>query len=186
MTAPAHHLRMPLIQTETVRDLTGLRADEIRDLVTGGTLTHRGLAWVWDFSAQFPGNQNRDLRFWRDEALAHCSPDSTKQNRFGNYQIGWVIDRVLPRSRANFHSGELLAMFALERPSLLRLRDEMNGRLAGARNALFPRASVAAFLERRWLGAVHSSGGTQAPAAFQLNAPQSPGGASISPIANRK
>jgi hypothetical protein len=143
MSATPHHSRMPLIQVPTVRDITGLRRDEIFDRVDGASLLHPALVWVWDLATTFPAGV-RDLRFWREECVPH-GRSLTKLS------IEQVIDRVLPKGRTNFHSGEVLQMFALSRQNLLALRDELNGDLRGARNVTFARAQLVAFLERRWI-----------------------------------
>jgi hypothetical protein len=147
-----HQQRMPLIQVPTVRDITGLRRDEIFDRVDGKSLLHRGFVWVWDMSSTFPGNITRDLRFWRAEVEA----SDIEAASLARLELAAVVDQILPASRSNFHSGELIQMFAISRPGLQRLRDELNGNLLGARNALFSRKNVAACLTRRWVGVVPS------------------------------
>jgi hypothetical protein len=155
---------MPLLQLPTVRDLTGLRRDEIFDRVDGASLLHRGFAWVWDIAPLKIRNQKleirnqnpvRNLRFWRAEVLAYGGPDDRK---YGDYELAWVINQILPPGRRHFHSGEVLQMFALSRNSLQRLRAELNGQLAGARSVMFTRENLAAFLQRRWLGAAFARG----------------------------
>ena len=157
----SHQNRMPLLQLTTVRDLTGLRRDEIIDRVDGASLLHRGFAWVWDFAPRQIRNQKseirnqkcptvRNLRFWRAEVLAYGRPDGRK---YGDYELAWVINQILPPGRRHFHSGEVLRLFGLSRNALLRLRAELDGKLAGARNVMFTRENLAAFLQRRWLGA---------------------------------
>lgn len=137
---------MPLLQVPTVRFLTGLRRDEIFDRVDGRSLLHRDFVWVWDLSTTFPANETRDLRFWREEVI-EAEINGRGVNKL---KLAEVIGEILPANRRHFHSGELIQMFALSRPALQKLRDELNGDLRGARNCLFTRANVAAFLERRW------------------------------------
>jgi len=142
-----HQQRMPLLQVSTVRDITGLRRDEIFDRVDGRSLLHRGFVWVWNVSSTFPESMTRDLRLWRAEIIA----DDDDAVKLGRRDLDWVLKQILP-PKQNFHSGELIQMFALSRPGLGRLRDELNGNLVGARNCLFTRENVAAFLKRRWIG----------------------------------
>ena len=137
--------RVHLIEMSVVRALTGLRRDEIYDRVDGSSLLHPGLVWVWDLAT---GQHIRDLRFWQHEIEMVKLGTSCAE-----FKLAQVIDKILPRSRNHFHSGEVIQMFALSRPTLQALRDELNGDLHGARNVMFSRANLVKFLEARWIGA---------------------------------
>jgi len=150
----AFQVRMPLIKWSVVRELTGLRRDEIFDRVDGSSLLHRGFAWVWNFSTSFPAGP-RDLRFWRWEVTAESHPDTYQHGQFGKWELAWVINKILPPQRMTFHSGDVQMLFDLNRKTFMELRDELNGNMSGARNVMFARTSLVRFLERRWLGAVY-------------------------------
>jgi hypothetical protein len=136
--------RALLVSVPVVRHETGLRRDEIFDRVDGRSLLHPALVWVWNFAAN-PAGELRDLRFYIKEVRGTDWP-------IQDLALEDIINQILPVSRAQFHSGELIEKFMLTRPTLLALRDELNGNLLGARNCLFTRDNVAAFLKRRWLG----------------------------------
>lgn len=141
MSADTH--RTILIKLDTVRHFTTFGPDEIRARADGDSL-FGGYVWVWNVAEDLNG-ENRDLRFWAREIVA---PETVK---------GWSLDRVLksilPARRSQFPSGEVCnALLSISRPSLMRLRPQLNGTLA-ANSSFFPREGLEQFLRTRWLGA---------------------------------
>lgn len=137
------HSRSVLVKADVVMSVLGLRADEVYERVDGGSLLHPGFLWVWDVAVG--RKTKRDLRFFAREIIA---PESTAK-----LELSAVLDIILPPKRGSYHSGDLLRMLQIRRPTLADLRDELNGELAGARNCIFPAVAVRDFLTRRWQGA---------------------------------
>ena len=137
--------RAVLVTVSGVRALKGWTYDNIFCRVDGGDLLNKGLAWVWNFAADANGDM-RELRFWRFELER---PEKT-----GYLELEWVIARILPEKRKNFHAGEVVEMFTLTRPTLMKLRPQMGGQLA-ANSSFFSRDGLARFLRERWLGACY-------------------------------
>jgi len=133
--------RAMLVSLGVVRAVTGWHATQVFAAVDGTGPNRRSLIWVFNFASH--PTAPRKLRFWTRELE---SPEETRM-----LGVEEVIGRILPERRLQFSSGEVLRMFELDRPTLLRLRRPMGGRLDGARNCHFPRAAVAAFLRARWL-----------------------------------
>lgn len=135
--------RTILVKTDTVRHFTGLSADAIYERADGNSL-FGGYTWVWNVAAD-PSGEIRDLRFWAREIVA---PETVK---------GWNLDRVikaiLPPKRSQYPAGEIYTtLLSVSRPSLMKLRSELNGQLA-ANSSFFPREGLEQFLRNRWLGA---------------------------------
>ena len=137
------HLRSVLVKCDVVMSVLGLRPDEVYDRVDGGDLLHPGFVWVWDLAVS--RKRKRDLRFFAREVIA---PETT-----AGLELSAVLDIVLPPKRTVYHSGDLLRMFQIRRPTLADLRDELKGRMLGTRNCVFPAVAVRDFLSRRWQGA---------------------------------
>ncbi|MDE2104750.1 MAG: hypothetical protein KGL39_46365 [Patescibacteria group bacterium] len=142
-----------LVGLHAVRALTGWRRDEIFDRVDGGSLLHPALVWVFNLAADVNG-ERRDLRFWAREVEGHIG---CPQKRYSFIELDAVIRRILPERRQRFHSGEVIALFALSRPELVALRGALGGEMAGPRSCFFERAALASFLTHRWLGASRSA-----------------------------
>jgi hypothetical protein len=86
---------------------------------------------------------------------AHANPDTAQQRKFSNYEMEWVINKILPPARKSFHAGELDQLFQLRPRTRIDLHAEICGTLLSGRNS-YARAVIADFLRRRWLGAVCS------------------------------
>lgn len=124
------------------------------DLTDGGTLLENGFAWVFNL-ANDPCGQKRDLRWWMPEIEARAG--STGSTKFNYYQPGWVIGRILPEKRVNFHAGEVDQLFQIRPRTRIDLHAEIFGGVAvtkGRGPNFYSREFLAAFLLRRWLGAV--------------------------------
>lgn len=123
---------------------------QVFDLVDGGTLLEKGITWVFNL-ANDPDGDRRDLRFWRPEVLAHGHRDII--GKYADWPIERVLAKILPEKRVNFHAGEVDKLFQIRPRTRIDLHGELAGALDGGRN-FYSRAALAAFLTRRWLGAV--------------------------------
>ena len=143
MKAITASISAPLLTINSVMALRRKSADEIYELVDGGTLLDRGLKWVFNLATD-PQGKIRDLRFFALEILA---PDSVKDMTEAE-----VIGTILPTAIKNFHSGQVCQTFVIRRPTLMALRAQLGGELqAEVRSCFFPRATLVAFLKARHL-----------------------------------
>lgn len=141
MTAESH--RTILIKVDTVKHFTGLSADAIYERADGDSI-FGGYAWVWNVAVD-PAGEQRDLRFWAREIVA---PETVR-----GWDLERVIKSILPVKRSQYPAGEVYTtLLSISRPSLMRLREELNGAL-GANSSFFPREGLEKFLRSRWLGA---------------------------------
>jgi hypothetical protein len=140
-----------LVKIDVAAAALGWGADKLFDLVDGGSLLERGFAWVFNLANDAEGGR-RDLRFWFPEIQARAKGND---RQYSFYEIEWVIVRILPEKRVNFHAGEVDQMFQIRPRTRIDLHDEICGRLDGGRN-FYSRKALAEFLRRRWLGAVYS------------------------------
>ena len=138
-----------LVKIDVAADLLQKSIPEIVDMVDGGTLLLRGLAWVFNV-ARNPQSRDRELRFWRPELLTRVNGG---RSRFNNWELDWVIDRILPVKKLTIHAGELDQMFQLRPRTRIDFGEELNGAMKGGRN-FYSREVLAQFLRRRWLGAI--------------------------------
>lgn len=150
VAAPPAPRQNGLITVGGVRALTGCGYEEIFTRVDGGDLLLKPLVWVFDFSAAWPDNTKRDLRFWRAEveSLRDAGKSAT-----GHLEIQWVVERILPLRRTSYPAGEVVELFCLNRSTLKELRPQLAGELATG-GSTYTRAGLAAFLTTRWLGYV--------------------------------
>ena len=123
----------------------------IERMVDGGDLVMRGLVWVFDFANDPATSTRRELRLWRTELLARASADHTKQHRYGNWELDWVISKILPKGRKYFQAGEVDQLFQIRHNTRLEFGAQLNGNLKNGANT-YDRANLVAFLKRRWLG----------------------------------
>ena len=133
---------LALVPVAVAVEKTTLRPDQVYALADGADLLQPGFLWVWDLSVD--RNIKRELLYWLPELEA--------REMFAKANLETIIELILPKTRTQFHSGELLRMFFISRPTLIKLRSELHGTLTGSRNCFFPRVAVAEFLRRRWLG----------------------------------
>ena len=141
-----------LVKIDVAAAALGWSAYKLFDLMDGGTLLEKGFAWVFNL-ANDPAGERRDPRFWWQEIEARDSVDHSKHDKFSYYEIDWVINKILPIKRQNFHAGEVDQLFQIRRRTRIDLHGELAGQLDGGRN-FYKRAALAAFLKARWLGAV--------------------------------
>ena len=144
-----------LVKIDVAAAHLGWSAAKLFDLVDGGTLLEKGFAWVFNLANDAHG-ERRDLRFWWPEIEARAKVRaglSGSSGKLASYEIEWVIARILPEKRVNFHAGELDQIFQIRPRTRIDLHAELCGTLNGGRN-FYPRPALAAFLQRRWLGAV--------------------------------
>ncbi len=135
--------RSPLAKVDSVALLTGRPVRTIYQMTDGGDLIHGHLQWVWNVAVD-PAGKIRDLRYWVGEALA--------PERQRGLELDTVIDFILPPRRREFAAGELQQLLQVRDNTLLELRSQMGGALRAHCN-FYPRAAVADFFRRRWLGA---------------------------------
>ena len=123
----------------------------VEAMVDGGDLVTRGLVWVFDLANDHIAGSRRELRFWRAELLARASKDSTKQFKYSNWELDWVVAQVLPTRRKTFQAGEVDQLFQIRHNTRLAFGAELNGNKLNGANT-YQRENLAAFLRRRWLG----------------------------------
>lgn len=129
--------------------LTSQSISTLFDRADGASLTESALMWVFDFSNG--AGQRRDLRFWLPEIQAKAGLlQGCGENEFERYELATVIARILPKSRANFHAGEVDQLFQI-RPRTRIDFTELNGAMKSGRN-FYSRLALANFLRNRWLG----------------------------------
>ena len=136
-----------LVKVDVAADKLGEPVSVLFDLASGGTLTERGLQWVWNFSNPID-SYRRDLRFWVPELDARAEGDG----RYDGWQIDAVLNAILPEHRQHFHAGELDQILQLRPRTRIDFGAELNGDLKQGRH-FYSRHDVFWFLKRRWLGA---------------------------------
>lgn len=141
-----------LVKIDVAAASLGWSAAKLFDLVDGGTLLEKGFAWVFNL-ANDPTGDRRDLRFWFPEVQARANADTSGHGKFSNYEIDWVIAKVLPEKRQHFQAGEVDQLFQIRPRTRIDLHVELNGNLWNGAHT-YRRDNLAAFLRRRWLGAV--------------------------------
>jgi hypothetical protein len=146
-----------LVKIDVAAATLGWSAGKLFDLVDGGTLLERGFAWVFNLANDREG-ERRDLRFWLPEISMRASLDTSKHRRFSNYELEWVINKILPATRKNFHAGEVDELFQIRPRTRIDLHDEICGSLRTAIGResgrhFYSRDALAAFLTRRWIHA---------------------------------
>lgn len=143
-----------LVKIDVAAATLGWSAGKLFDLVDGGTLLEKGFVWVFNL-ANDPHGDRRDLRFWMPEIQARCVPHGRS---YGHWEIEHVIAKVLPKNRTNFHAGEVDQLFQIRHRTRIDLHGELFGTATptakGTPN-FYPRTVLAAFLKRRWLGALY-------------------------------
>jgi len=173
-----------LVKIDVAAADLGIGVRRIEQLVDGGTLLEKGLAWVFNLANDLNGDR-RDLRFWRPEIIARSKGNDS---RYSFYQIGWVIGRILPEKRAHFHAGEVDQIFQIRHNTRIDFGAELNGAMRQGRN-FYERTTLAAFLERRWLGSVSARKTLSPDKAAPLQSPVGPQRAdrnSISRVGNSR
>lgn len=139
-----------LVKIDVAAALLRLSAPALFELVEGSAKAHRrALVFVFNVAKRM-GHRRRDLRFWLPEVQAHAQGEP---GRFAVLELPDVIERILPLRRSGFSAGELDQLFQLRRRTRIDLQRELVGEL-GAAGYRYQRPTVAAFLERRWLGAL--------------------------------
>lgn len=140
MNVELHH-RAVLIKIDSVMDLTGRCADEIYELVDGPSLLAPGFRFVFNVATE--PNGIRDLRFWTREVIA---PEQTAKISFDR-----AISIILPEKRSQYPAGEVAHLLHVRRPTLMRLRAQLAGRLEST-GSFFPRSGLESFLRSRCVG----------------------------------
>jgi hypothetical protein len=138
----------PLAKIDGVALLTRKPIDLIRAMADGGDLVEGRYQWVWNVAVN-PQGEIRDLRFWIGEVLA--------PKRQAPLELAEVIKCLLPENRRDFPAGEVCALLQVRRPTLLELREELQGRERVGSN-FYPRAGLVKFFTTRWLGKKQQGG----------------------------
>ena len=141
-----------LVKLDVAAASLGWSAAKLFDLTDGGTLLEKGFAWVFNL-ANDPADGRRDLRFWFPEILARADADTSRHGKYSNWEIDWVVAKILPAKRRNFHAGEVDQIFQIRHNTRRALLDSAG--MSEGRN-FYSRAMLAEFLTARWLGAVWS------------------------------
>lgn len=142
-----------LVKIDVAAADLGLAVRRIEQMFEGRDLTTGSLVWVFDFAKSLEKNARRVPRFWRPELLAVASGDGALRGKYVGFELDWVIDKILPVNRSHFHAGEVDQLFQI-RHNTRKNYPELNGTLRDGRN-YYERATLVAFLKRRWLGAVY-------------------------------
>jgi hypothetical protein len=125
----------------------GKSAQQIFDLVDGGTVSEVGLFWVFNLATD-PAGHRRELRFWRPELAAR---EGGNASRYHGENIDWVISQILPGNREVFHAGEVSALLQIRHNTRRGYGLQLPGRLVQCRN-IYSRPALERFLRQRWLG----------------------------------
>jgi hypothetical protein len=135
-----------LIKIDVAAHLLNKPVATLFDMAEGASLTERALRWVFDLSS---GEIRRDLRFWTDEVNARASADASKHLKHCGWELDWVLAKLLPETRQNFHAGEVDQLLQIRPRTRIDLL-ESAGVVAG-RN-FYDRAMLVKFLTSRWIG----------------------------------
>jgi len=138
-----------LVKIDVAAADLGKSVNTLFEMAEGGTLIERGLLWVFDFSNG--DTDRRDLRFWRPEILVCANKDVALHTKFRGWELDWVLARILPVKRTNFHAGEVNQLFQLRPRTRIDFGEELNGKMKGGCN-FYSRAVLVKFLTARWLG----------------------------------
>lgn len=137
-----------LVKIDVAAALLRLSAKALFELADGSPKAHLpALVYVFNLATK-ASRPRRDLRFWLAEIQAHAQGEPA---RYAALNLPDVIGRILPATRKHFHAGEVDQLFQIRHCTRLAFPD-----LAGAmqdRRSFYGRAELAAFLQRRWLGA---------------------------------
>ena len=141
-----------LVKIDVAAAHLGWSASKLFDLVDGGTLIDTGFVWVFNLANDLSG-ERRDLRWWWPEVEARAVGNT----KFYGYQIDWVIKRILPEKRVNFHADEVDQLFQIRPRTRIDLHAELSGTQSAAPGGrhFYARTDLADFLKRRWLGAIY-------------------------------
>ena len=145
-------MQASLVKIDVAAADLGKSVAMIFDLVEGSYLLEPGLVWVFNLANNAAGAR-RDLRFWRPELTARAQGAGQSPTAYGRYEIDWVIARILPEKRSQFHAGEVDQLFQIRPRTRIDFGAELNGELKEGRN-FYARPVLAQFLKRRWLGAI--------------------------------
>lgn len=132
----------------------------IEQMYEGADPRMGSLVWVFDFAKAPRSSARREPRFWRPELLAVAGGDGALRAKYNGYELGWVINKILPVNRVNFHAGEVDQLFQI-RHNTRSCFAELNGMLSERRN-FYERATLVEFLRRRWFGALYERGACRA------------------------
>ncbi len=149
-----------LVKIDVAAADLGRSVTQIFELVDGGTLLETGLVWVFNL-ANDASTTRRDLRFWREELLARAAQRAggSHPGKYGHWELDWVIARILPVKRTQFHAGEVDQLFQIRPRTRIDFGAELNGEMKDGRN-FYARPVLAEFLKRRWLGALYQRSST--------------------------
>jgi hypothetical protein len=132
-----------LVHLETVAAVKGMPLDRVYQAVDDGELL-----WVFNLATK-PGGL-RELRVWSAELM---NP-SVRQ-----LPLEQALARIIGTGRARLRGTELNLLLAISRPHLLRLCRTRQLRFQiEAHTRWVARDSLAAFLQKRWLGAALAAG----------------------------
>jgi hypothetical protein len=132
-------VRAVLLKIDTVIALHRKTAEQIYDQVGGSALFENPLRWVFNVATN-PHGRNRDLRFWTREIIAYETTTALTLDQ--------VIDSLVPPTRTNWHSGQVIELLNIRWPTLGELREQLGGQ-SGRGTSFFARESLAAFLRQR-------------------------------------
>jgi hypothetical protein len=141
-------MNIALVKIDVAAVDLGKSVRQIEQLVVGGAVHEKGLLWIFNL-ANNPSGRLRSLRFWRPELLARSRGDPEKYHRC---KIDDIIAIILPGRRTDFHAGEVDQLFQIRCNTRIDYGAELAGKLRGRRH-VYSREKLAAFLQRRWLGA---------------------------------
>lgn len=146
-----------LVKIDVAAAQLGWSVGKLFDLVDGGTLLEKGFGFVFDLSNDLSskngprGSHRRDLRWWFPEVLARASRDTSRHGKYTFWEIGWVLNQIVPEKRATFHAGEVDQLFQIRARTRIDFGAELNGMPGRGSANFYPREVLVAFLTRRWL-----------------------------------
>jgi hypothetical protein len=142
-------MKPALVKIDVAHHITGMSVRQLFEMADGGTLLHKALLWVFDFS-NGEQEQRRELRFWRPELEARAEEDPRRHHKFAGYELDWVLNRILPPKIENFQAGLVDDLFQIRPRTRIDFGAELNGEMTRGRN-FYAREVLVAFLAGRHL-----------------------------------
>jgi hypothetical protein len=146
-------MKTALVKIDLATATLGKSAKKVFELVDGGTVSENGFLWIFNVACN-PRSRARQLRIWWPELIARTQGDAAK---YSHCKIEQVIADILPPSRSTFQAGEVDQLFQIRPNTRIDYGMELAAVMKAGRNS-YSRATLAAFLKRRWLGAVTQKG----------------------------
>lgn len=127
------------VAVSTVRATRGITSEQVCALVKSGEYN-----WVFDIGEiSVQQTHNRQLRFWVRELL--------EPRAVANLKLADALLKILPRARSTYNGADLGRLLLVSRKAGTRIARELS---CTKKDRIFrvPRAKLATWLRRRWIG----------------------------------